>query len=188
MGSFTPSALSISRNRPTAISESPPRSKKSASCATAGSRSARHQIASSTASGAIAHSRERWLGVALGGGDVAQPCAEHRARDGAARRDAVGEHGELVHQRGVARIDRAGAEAGEQLLLRRVEIEARDVGIGLALVAQIAAHVADILAAQGLGIVFGMALEEEHAVAALLDEQLHARVVRFGEDAIAAFP
>src|SRR5579862_353554 len=187
MGSFTPSALSISRNRPTAISESPPRSKKSASCATDGSRNARHQIASRAASCAIADSCERGRDVVLCGGDLAQPGAEDGARDRAARRDSVGEDGELVHQRSVALTRRAGAEAVEQFLFRRVEIEARSVRISLALAGQIAPHVADIFAAERLRVVFGMALEEEHAVAALLDEQLHARVVGFGEDAVAAF-
>src|SRR5580698_7136854 len=167
MGSFTPSALSISRNRTTAISESPPRSKKSASCAIAGSRNARHQIASRTASCAIAHSCEHGLGVELCGGDLAQPRAEYGTRDRTAGRDAVGEHGEMIHQRGVAPVQRAGAKAVEQLLFRRVEIEARDARIGLALAGEIAPHVADIFAAERLGVVFGMALEEEHAVAAI---------------------
>src|ERR1700743_2574604 len=113
IGSFTPNACSISRNRPTAISESPPRSKKSPFGSTAATFSARHQIPVRRAavSGAIAHSRERHGRLAFRIRDVAKPGAEDRGRHLAPRGEAVGEDREMIHQRRVALVQRAAAEA-----------------------------------------------------------------------------
>src|SRR3569832_1658681 len=106
IGYFMSSACSISRNRPTAINESPPRSKKFASTSTDESLRARDQIAVRRSMvGARSISRTDLLQRRFGGPcvlclrDLEQPGTEDGACNGFALRmgKAIGQRWEFHH-------------------------------------------------------------------------------------------